>query len=233
MLRFFNLKKPPVIPMKMHFNWGMFLDGSPLPIEHQQRMEALSQKNPEWEFEVHGPESIDKYAASYLGDVYAEYPRHIQRSDACRPMLLHKYGGVYSDFDVDAFKGLSKLMAPYSKAKLLLFEEWVFTQKYAQRIANQHPIREGRPEHPHRIANYFMASVPGHPFWLDVLALMKERSQLTIKEDYDVIYTTGPDVITEVAHQWKDAGKDIQIVPLKRAGKLIKHWGEGGWRDDA
>ena len=70
-----------------------------------------------------------------------------------------------------------------------------------------HPIRKGRPEVNIRIANYWMASVAGHSFWKDVLELVQRRSHLNLEEQYDVLYTTGPDVVSEIYNLYQETGE--------------------------
>ena len=40
-----------------------------------------------------------------------------------------------------------------------------------------------------------------------ILDLCKERKDLEIKEDYDILYTTGPDVVSEVFDKLDDKPK--------------------------
>jgi len=70
-----------------------------------------------------------------------------------------------------------------------------------------HPIRKGRPEVNIRVANYWMASVAGHSFWKDVLELVQRRSHLSLGEQYDVLYTTGPDVVSEIYDLYQQTGE--------------------------
>jgi mannosyltransferase OCH1-like enzyme len=70
-----------------------------------------------------------------------------------------------------------------------------------------HPIRKGRPEVNIRVANYWMASVAGHSFWKDVLELVQRRSHLSLGEQYDVLYTTGPDVVSEIYNLYQQTGE--------------------------
>ena len=66
--------------------------------------------------------------------------------------------------------------------------------KYTTKIEK---IRKGEMEIPTRVANYFfIARLPYHPIWIDILKLSQERAACKINSQYGIIYTTGPDVVT-------------------------------------
>ena len=69
-------------------------------------------------------------------------------------MYLHHYGGVYVDLDFESINP----MGGYLKGKQLVLG------------------RMGSDVHfYHSIPNAFMASVPGHPFWIKVLEYISEN----------------------------------------------------------
>ena len=70
--------------------------------------------------------------------------------DALRPFLLHAYGGMYLDLDVQCFTSSEAWLAPYT---LVLQSEY----------------GDGRD-----IVNSVMASVPGHPFWKAIIGQMMQ-----------------------------------------------------------
>jgi hypothetical protein len=74
-----------------------------------------------------------------------------------------------------------------------------------------------------------MASKPNSIEINDILDLCKERSKLTISEDYDILYTTGPDVVSTVYDNHKN---DIIYVPLSISTKYFSHLCVGHWRDE-
>lgn len=76
--------------------------------------------------------------------------------DALRPFLMHAFGGLYIDLDVQCFR---------SAEPSLLGHDIVLQSEY----------REGRD-----IVNSIMASVPGHPFWKAVITEMLEVSILCL-----------------------------------------------------
>jgi len=87
------------------------------------------------------------------------------------------------------------------------------------------PIRGGEPEASTRIANFWMMSSPGHKFWGDVLNLLKERSQLPLHTSYDVLYTTGPDLVSEVFAQYSenDGLQNIKVLSEAELRSTVEH----------
>lgn len=89
---------------------------------------------------------------SVLGFVPGQWPHSDAWSagDALRPFLMHAFGGLYIDLDVQCFR---------CAEPSLLGHDIVLQSEY----------REGRD-----IVNSIMASVPGHPFWKVVITEMLE-----------------------------------------------------------
>jgi len=219
------------IPRHLRFIWGMMEACQEVPQSHRRYLNRWTELHDAWEVAVHKRQEILAVAAQYAEYPFAAYGKDIQRSDACRPMLLHRYGGVYCDLDVEPHRCLDQLFDRYPRANVLLGVETVLSRKESRRIGTVMAIRNGLPEVRRRIANYFMASVPGHPFWLETLDLMRSRAELPVREQYDVLYTTGPDVVTEVAHRSARRFKDVKVVSKRVLDRFITHHCAGGWRD--
>ena len=219
------------IPKSLHFLWGFLGDDGPLAPREQEIFNRWEALNPDWDLSIHNPKAATAVATNHpFQGVYEGVPTAIQRCDLARPLLLEKFGGVYSDLDVDPFKSLNQLGNLFPHAGVLLVQEVTLTRGSSIRRGNRFAIRKGQPELRLRVANFWMASVPGHPFWQDVMDLVKERAELPIQNDYDVIYTTGPDIISEVYHRTHQKYKDVAMVPRSLARKFFRHRTHGSWR---
>lgn len=75
-------------------------------------------------------------------------------------MYLHHYGGVYTDLDFESIRPMDE----YLKGKRLVLG----------RMGNNTNFR-------HSIPNAVMASVPGHPFWIELLERIKENLSKNLK----------------------------------------------------
>jgi hypothetical protein len=100
-------------------------------LEHPSRPCHLRQKN--------APESTK---SDVLRDSVCD------AGDALRPFLLHAFGGLYLDLDVQCFRPTDPFLAGYD---LVLQSEY---------------------RHQADVVNSVMASVPGHPFWKAIIGQM-------------------------------------------------------------
>ena len=107
-------------------------------------------------------------------------PRQIMRVDVFRYMLMAIHGGVYSDLDVRMFKPLDPLI---DDCTLLLAAE------------------SDRIDDDNFIAQHFMASAPGEPFWERLIADALDRPLDEIRAYADPLTSTGPAFVTRV---WRD-----------------------------
>lgn len=226
----FNNGNESEIPKLLHFTWGFLSDSAKLPDHYQTIFDVWKRLHPSWEMRLNFPKDAEQLAAKYDHFPYFNYRRGIQRCDACRPMLMHQIGGVYTDLDVVPHQSLDIIKALYPDASVVFCEETTLSQQVARKIGAMQPIRNNKPELPKRVANYFMASKPGHPIWLEVLELMRQRSALPVRTDYDIIYTTGPDIISEIAHRAEQCYSDIVIIPRPVIDQIITHHRSGSWR---
>eukprot|EP00760_Papus_ankaliazontas_P028394 PhM_4_TR3677/c0_g2_i1/m.65193 len=161
----------------------------------------------------------------------------IQKADIARYCALFVFGGVYRDIDTkpgprDITNWLAtKTTSPSIARSGLFFEETVLTSEQAEEVAVLNPIRRGLPEDRQRIANYFFVSAPKHPIWIEIIRVSFERVRRCPKcrGDYDVLYTTGPDVVTHCVHRWKSTNA-IEIVTRPEDQLYFRHDAQGSWR---
>ena len=219
-----------MIPRAIHFLWDFLGNDAPLGVREAGIRDDWRGLHPGWQVDVCSPEYIQSLMSPGLQTMYDQLPVAIQRCDLARPVLLKKVGGVYSDLDVRPRQPLEGLFELYPDANVLLAEEVTLSRGSSIRRGKRHSIREGRPELRLRVANFWMASVPGHPFWGEVIDLIEARRHLPVREDYDVIYTTGPDVISEVYNRCINRFDDVQMVPRRLARKFFRHQAHGSWR---
>ena len=120
-----------------------------------------------------------------------KYP--IMRADAIRYMWLYVSGGLYVDLDIEIMKPLDDL---FTHGELFVVPSgntaWVLT-------------------------NSFMASVPGHPVWLDVIDEMKKPpSPLWITKHMQIIGQTGPAMLDRVVKRSKHPYTVLPRLELMR-----------------
>lgn len=159
-------------------------------------------------------------------DIYTSYVHNIQKSDYARYIILKYFGGIYVDLDILSKKGFYKTYEENNHLEDLFFEE-ITTDDYFCETTKKLPIRNNIPECNLRISNYFMMSKPHSKNIQKILDLCKERKDLEIKEDYDILYTTGPDVVSEVFDKLDDKPK---YLTKNECDEYFIHNHVGHWR---
>ncbi|MCA9779776.1 MAG: hypothetical protein KC800_23770, partial [Candidatus Eremiobacteraeota bacterium] len=157
--------------------------------------------------------------------VYGAFPRGAQKADFLRYLLVHHYGGAYCDLDLFCGSSLSGILGD---AQAVFVTEKMLSEEAARERGKRHPIRRGEAEQQQRIANYFFAARPGHDIFEGLIELIVQRAQEVPREDYDVIYITGPDAMTEAVLSFRDTG--TRILSLAEGSRLASHLCRGSWR---
>lgn len=221
------------IPRLLHVVFGLW-DSGPLPWRYRKVLAGWRAHHPDWRFVLWNRSSAKNLVEqSYpqLTGIYHGFNRCVQRSDLLRYLILHRHGGVYADLDLDCLASLEPVLQANSLARIFVLVETVLSPERAEAIGRSHSIRNNRPELPERIANFFLAASAGHPLLARVLELVCERSTLPVRSDYDVLYTTGPDVVTEVI-QGDRARPDLIVLDQNWGKRHLRHHHYGTWRCD-
>lgn len=165
-------------------------------------------------------------------EIYKMYPKKIQKSDYARYIVLKYFGGIYCDLDVEALKPFITLYEKY-KNDDLFFEECTISEDFIQETTS-YKIRKGVPECALRISNYIIMARPNSRHINNIINICEDRRLLPINEDYDVLYTTGPDVVsTYVDTILKSSSSAVQCLNKPDSDKYLRHLCDGHWRSDA
>lgn len=171
------------IPKILHQTWKT----NEIPVKYRDEISSWRRLHPHWRFEFWD----DDRSADLLWDVF---PQHalafeemsgIKRADVARIVALYAYGGVYADIDVEAARCFDPLIQAAQNARMgvLLGEEnIVHTVLLEKRLSGQ------------LVSNAVMASAPHHPFWLEVLREIFQRSCGS-----DPVQCTGPRLIDRMS----------------------------------
>mmetsp|Transcript_25256 Transcript_25256/g.49248 ORF Transcript_25256/g.49248 Transcript_25256/m.49248 type:complete len:345 (+) Transcript_25256:68-1102(+) len=131
-----------------------------------------------------------EFLPTYLG-----YPYGIQRSDAARYFILHKYGGVYADLDIKPTRPVTEIIGD---AELVL------------------------PQTPNfGLTNAFMASVNGSDFMAHIIDILPDHANkwYQIVRHWHIMTSAGPTFLWAQYERWTgDKSKDL-IVPAAYWGK--------------
>ncbi|KAK9806720.1 hypothetical protein WJX72_000551 [[Myrmecia] bisecta] len=214
-----NKGRDPVrIPRILH---QIFLDGleelereSARPgtkFPKEWRLSCL-QVHQHWEYhfwDLEAAEDLLRERYPWFLRTFQRYPNTVMKGDALRPFILHAYGGMYLDMDVSCYRATDQMIASHD---LVLQSEY---------------------DGGHDINNAIMASVPGHPFWQKVAAIMTHTAEELNFDKMDarmILDGTGPGIMRlafkiyayDVA-MWEDSYVGSWVVD----GSRMRVWGLG------
>jgi len=199
-----------------------------------------SQRYPEWGHIVVTPPEARALVKRHFGETLDQYDQSlpIQKCDIARYAALFQYGGVYMDADVTPGPShLESILARHDNASVVVFEEAILSPEEAAEVAAVQRIRKGDAEDRQRIANYFFIAKPRDAFWKVLMKEVWHRLDVNrvLEDDYDVLYTTGPDVVTSVVHRFLYGTKNyhsysLHIVVRPEDQKYFRHEARGSWR---
>jgi len=180
---------------------------------------------------------------------YFKYSRKIMQADLARYLILYQHGGTYFDLDIRMYSSLSPFIQKIYQERpiamethgfCILFEEYRWKDNQQAVNEKNQPIRRFLESKYHtealvRVANYAFIATPKHPFIKKVIETCGKRAHLIPENDYDVLFITGPDVISHVYHTSKKdflQRHNVFLLPKEDHNTYIKHLSNGQWRED-
>lgn len=161
--------------------------------------------HPDWEYRFYddgGCRSFVKDQYPDLLPVFDRYPKHIQRIDMFRYLVVNRWGGVYADMDLECFKPLDPLLE--GKTGVFSIEAHLTSRRR----------RELGYLKPYQVANCIFASTPFHGFLEKIIERLLELAHRPVLCDADVEDTTGPRMLTRLYEQLGEPEKrDITLLP--------------------
>jgi hypothetical protein len=114
------------------------------------------------------------------------------------------------------------------KKRILLFSE------HDNADPNRMGPRENK-QHTHRIYNCMFWSEPNEMFWKQcydlAISRVKSIQHVPLWTDEDILWATGPDVVTTVFHQTNH--EPIQTINYNTTQKMLTHLRTGTWKRTA
>jgi len=176
----------------LHFTWKT----ADLPRQLQPYLDSWRRTHPGWDIRLWTDATMRALVAERYPELlstYDGYPHNIQRADCFRYVVLHAIGGVYADLDVRAFHPIDALLP-------------------LDCFVGIEPFEHVGPDHRdigvrYLLSNAFMGSVPGHPFWRQVLDLAPETAHSPI------FMSTGPLFLLGCALRATPENRPVGLLP--------------------
>ncbi|MDY6987343.1 MAG: glycosyltransferase [Thermodesulfobacteriota bacterium] len=179
------------IPKIIHQTW----ETMDIPCEWQDCVRSWQEGHRDWEYRLwtdHDRRRLVEQSYPDFLEIFDSYSHGIQRADAIRYFVLLRYGGLYVDLDFECLRPVDDIL---SKSTFVIGHQ-----------PRKHAALHGEDS---LVGNGFMASVPGHPFLLEIIGAMR-AIDASIAFHHDVLSTTGPVMINNVLKAY--AGDDVVVL---------------------
>lgn len=204
------------IPKIIHRIWfDLGKTPKPDPKKYGVMMKSVDEfhKKDEWEFYTWDEDTSDKFVRKHYPQYYHIYNQLVNKMmkvDAIRFFILHCYGGYYIDQDLELYKSLDHIALDYPDKKVFVsrLNNWIVGTKTLSL-----PPNVGK----RLLNNFFFASVPRHPLWIDLIESIPIKSSWNKFEHsiIGILKVAGPLHVTSVVRRRHKENKqdDIQILP--------------------
>ena len=212
-----------------------------LPLFSKAAVANVRLLNPDFEYlffdDKQVEEFIDKQFPEYR-QVFDSFRFPIQKYDLFRYLAVYHFGGFYFDLDVLLASGVSGLLGfgcvfPFEDLTINMF------------LRREHGMDW-------EIGNYAFGAAAGHPFLHAIIkncvraqkdpewvqAMLKSIPRM-FREEYHVLYTTGPGLVSRTLAEYPDAVKQVKVLfpenvcdptGWHRFGEFGVHLLENTWR---
>ncbi|TPX36195.1 hypothetical protein SmJEL517_g01498 [Synchytrium microbalum] len=174
-------------PVVQHLTFGSLL---PFVERFKTWSETCTLLHPDWEYRIWTDEENRQLVvdnAPWFVATYDAFPKNIMRVDSARYLYMYVYGGIYMDLDMECLKP----MDPLCGAGKVLLPLLLYDMKF-----------------PMVIPNAWLASIPGHRFWITVLwNVMVFAHDATVDTD-NPESVTGPIALYRAYNKWTDEKGD-------------------------
>lgn len=212
-----------------------------LPLRSRAVMSNIRLLNPDYEYLFFDDGQVEEFVERefpHYRAVFNSFPYPIQRYDFFRYLAVYRYGGFYFDTDVLLVSSLSPLLEhgcvfPFEALTLSHFlrhqlgMDWL-TGNYAFGAAPEHPFLEAV------IKNCVRGQE--HPDWVKP---MMHGSPPLIKDEYYILNSTGPGVVSRTLAENPEVAKTVTVLfpedvcdveNWNRFGNFGIHLMDASWR---
>ena len=155
-------------------------------------METWRAMNPGWEMRFYDDEGCTEFVKREFPeyyDAYAGLPKHVERSDFFRYLVVLREGGVYADIDTSCEKPLDSFI----NANDTLVVGWENEFDTDEMAYSRHFVRR------RQVLNWAFAGAAGHPALRETCDHVNENYQriFTNNTNRDTLERTGPGAFTD------------------------------------
>lgn len=184
------------IPHILHQSWR----SQHVPRGLQKAIRSWRTVQPKWQYMFHDDADNLRLVQTRYAELEPSFRRMtgIQRADVSRYLYMHAFGGVYADLDMELLKPLAPLLRRLRR------------ERNASVILGQEPLPHSvlLEQRVRQTCNAFIASAPGHPFWLEVVRRLVRRQ----RAGEDPVSSTGPRMLERAVVAWHTKHRDASAT---------------------
>ncbi|KAJ3327339.1 hypothetical protein HDU76_011972 [Blyttiomyces sp. JEL0837] len=229
----------------VHTIYGLWDDDTPPNTENFDLWETTHDNT--YKLIIHNKTECDNLVSEkypWLQHIY-DAITPIERADLLRLLFIHTYGGIYADLDLKPKSNIEMALRKNGFNpkihSLVAFTEVILEDDVNKGKSTRQNIRQSVPEINYRIANYIFYASRGSPVLLQIVYMVTQRLHrklLMSKEQkgildpfYAVIYSSGPDAMTEAVF----GGPGLTVLPDvlvldSDTSKMFLNAGWNGWK---
>ena len=197
---------------------------------------SLRKKFTTWQIEMWTLPRLAKLCSDSYPGVFEQAMSRASRPtmlvDLFRWIVVHKYGGVYVQYESVLKEDPAWLLPPVGR-QVRLLTEVVLTPEQCAEAAVKYPVRQGRHEEPVRVMNQiFSASVPNHPFIGTVWETILRNLSRPIRSDYEVLYASANARVSTLFDEVGKRDNSVFLTNWDDSKSLVKVSSKGSWRTD-
>lgn len=167
-----------MIPKLIHQTWKTNV----IPDKWIPLVNKVKELNPDWSYRLWTDNENDEFVRNEFPEFYrifSVFPIGIMKADVIRYLLMYRFGGVYLDLD-------------YEVLKPFYFGDKLVVLPLEEKVSEHDPLK--------KVGNCFIASVPGHRFWQDVISDLQFNPP-QVKDHTQVLKATGPWFLSRIYNQ--------------------------------
>jgi inositol phosphorylceramide mannosyltransferase catalytic subunit len=201
------------IPRLIHQSWK---STERIPERFAPWMRSWVEMHPGWQY-VYWSDDDNLALFEHLYPKYLDVARHVGKiglADMARYALLHRLGGLYVDADFECTQPFDGLHRTH--------DVFLSSEPRAHAI-----LLEGSPTP--ALCNALMASVPGHPFWIQVLDSIKAAYDTGVSPN-DPVTLTGPRIVKKTYEALDENNSDVVLLAPEYFYPEVAYWNMGNLR---
>jgi hypothetical protein len=193
------------IPKIFHFIWvDRYDEEKEHPEIPQANMDCFHQwrfHHPDWTFFLWNGRLLRRLITerySFFLPYYSRYRHWVCRVDAAKYFLMHSYGGIYLDFDIECVRPIEPLLAQCEGARFIVSKEPQSTCKRAYKNILRYVPSNG-----------FLCCEPNYEGIEEIVRLLIDHAAL---EERHILLATGPPILYKFIEEHAQWYGGVQVL---------------------